>query len=261
MKQEDQPYELSSDIFKVKGKTPFSKNISFWVGIIGSLITILLTAWNTHTKSQIDKREEELRFLEVKLMERTTGIEESKERIDRYKWVLSLFPALNGKDANERNFTLNIARLALTNEEAEQLFAGLQSSTDTSLQSIGQTGIKAIQNEPITLLISQMNGNTADIRKSAVAALVRNYASAPQAITLALRAYDENNIGNLSPSAIINGLYFLSTTEPSAWDNHQLAVGRQVVSKVESLQPGQQTKAALAAFHRNLIKVESALGQ
>lgn len=242
-----------------KPKPAFSAQLSFWVGLLGSLVTIVLTIWNTHTKSQIDKRESELQALEMKLKERTTGVEESKERVDRYKWVLSLFPALNGKDEQERNFTLNLARLALTKDEAEQLFAGLQASSDTALRSIGQTGITAIQNEPITMLVSQMNASTAQVRKSAVATLVRDYGASPQAITNTLRMYDASNINSLSPSAIINGLVYLSTTEPDAWDKQQLKTGRQVAATIEARRPGSQTRAALKSFNALLQQVEAGL--
>ncbi len=240
-------------------KASFAGKLSFWVGLLGSLVTIVLTIWNTHTKSLIDKRESELQALEMKLRERSTGVEESKERVDRYKWVLSLFPALNGKDEKQRNFTLNLARLALTKDEAEQLFAGLQASSDTALRSIGQTGIAAIQNEPITMLVSQMNANTAKVRKSAVATLVRDYGTSPQAITQTLTMYDQSNLSALSPSAVINGLVFLSTTEPSAWDRQQLAAGMRVAAAIEARKPGSQTKAALRSFKALLQKVEAQL--
>lgn len=131
--------QKETNFSETTAKRSFSDQLGFWIGIAGSFVTIILTVWNTHTKTQIDKREEDLKALEIKLMERTTGIEESKERVDRYKWVLSLFPSLNGIDEKERNFTLNLARLALTKEEAEQLFAGLQASSDTALRSLGQT--------------------------------------------------------------------------------------------------------------------------
>src|SRR5438876_9995698 len=69
--------------------------LSTFVGVVGSIVTISLTLWNTHTKSLIDEREGRLKDLEASLKERTTGIEESKERVDRYKWVFSLFGDLN----------------------------------------------------------------------------------------------------------------------------------------------------------------------
>jgi hypothetical protein len=231
------------------------EQIPLWVGVIGSLITITLTVWNTHTKSEIDKREEGLKELEVRLKERTTGLEESREKVDRYKWVLSLFNDLNEKDEKKKNFTIGLVRLALTPGEAEQLFAGLQTSSDKELQSLGQSGITAIQNEPIGVLVSQMNATTADVRKSAVATLVRDYKSSSQAITFALRMYDPDRIDNLSPSGVINGLYYLSATDPAAWGGAQAEAGRQLASRLEARGGGQQTKAALETFKSLLQKL------
>ena len=87
-----------------KLKKSFAEQITLWIGIAGTVITLVLTVWNSHTKSLIDKREEDLKSLELKLKDRVTGVEESKERVDRYKWVFSLYPVLNGKDDKEKNF-------------------------------------------------------------------------------------------------------------------------------------------------------------
>ena len=247
-----------SDEQNQKVKKSFSQQMTFWIGIIGSVITLGLTIWNTHTKSEIDRREEDLKGLEIKLKERVTGVEESKERVDRYKWVLSLFPTLTGREnEKEKNFTINLIRLALTKEEAEQLFTGLQASSDTTWQSVGQTGVKAIQNEPIALLVSQMNASTSDIRKSAVASLENEYKSSSQAITIVLRMYERDKVQNLSPSGLINGLYYLNATDLAAWDKQQLKIGKQVLSELDSMQPGSQTKTALNNFKSLLEKVES----
>jgi hypothetical protein len=64
---------------------PFVERISLWIGVLGSIITILLTVWNAQTKAAIDKREADLKTLEVGLKQRSTGVEESKERVERYK--------------------------------------------------------------------------------------------------------------------------------------------------------------------------------
>jgi hypothetical protein len=246
---------------KQKVKKSFSEQVTFWIGIIGSLVTLSLTAWNTHTKFQIDKSEQALKDLEISLKERETGVEESKERVDRYKWVLSLFPLLNANDLRERNFTINLIRLALTKDEAEQLFVGLQASSDTTLQSVGQSGISAIQNEPIAILVSQMNASTANVRKSAVASLVRDYKSSSLAITIVLGTYEKDKIGNLSRSAIINGLYYLGSTDPTSWNKQQLIDGKQVILNVEAKGPGDQTKAVLNNFKSLLQQVETNINQ
>lgn len=241
---------------KSNGQRSFYEKISFWIGIIGSLLTICLTIWNANTKMQIDKREADLKSLELMLKERSTGVEESKERVERYKWVISLFPNLNGSDNKEKTFTVNLIRLALTKDEAQQLFNGLQSSADTTLQSLGQKGIKAIENEPIFALVSQMNASTPEIRKHAVAMLVQDYKSSSQAITLVVRMYDQDKINNLSPSGVINGLYYLGSTDPESWNKEQIADGKNIVQRIKASNPGPQTQTALNTFETLLNKIE-----
>lgn len=110
-----------------KNTKSFFDKISQWIGLFGSIATIILTIINIKTKADIDKRKGQLKAIEVNIKERTTGVEESKERVERYKWVLSLFPSFeNNHNDRERSFVLNIMRLALSKEEAQQLFTGLQ---------------------------------------------------------------------------------------------------------------------------------------
>jgi hypothetical protein len=205
---------------------------------------------------QIDRREADLKSLELTLKERSTGVEESKERVERYKWVISLFPNLNGNDNKEKTFTVNLIRLALTKDEAQQLFSGLQSSADTTLQSLGQKGIKLIENEPIFALVSQMNESTPETRKHAVAMLVQDYKSSPQAITLTLRMYDQAKIKNLSSSGIINGLYYLGLTDPESWNKEQIADGKNIVKRIKASNPGPKTQTALNTLETLLNKTE-----
>jgi|SRR5271157_1608072 len=238
-----------------QSKKGLSDQLTLWIGIIGSLVTITLTIWNGYTKSQIDKTDAHVKLLDEQLKARSTALEESRERVDRYKWVLTLFPDLNGDDASKKNFTIGLVRLALTKEEAEQLFTGLQTSSDKGLQSLGQSGVTALQNEPIAILVGQMNAGSADVRKSAVAALERDYKSSSQAVTLVLRMYDQERIKALSPSGVINGLYYLSATDPVAWDRQQVQAGKEVIARVEAQGVGPQTQAALGAFKSFLQKL------
>jgi hypothetical protein len=240
----------------VNGKSIYER-ISFWIGIIGTVVTLVLTIWNANTKMKIDQREENLKSLEVELKERSTNVEESKERVDRYKWVFSLYPNLNVKDDKEKNFTINLIRLALTKEEAQQLFTGFQSSSDTTLQSLGNKGINVIEIEPILVLAAQMNGSTAEIRKHAVAMLAQDYKSSSPAIDLVLRMYDRDRIKNLSASGLINGLYFLSLTDPDTWNKEQIVEGRDIVKRILASNPGRQTKKSVEAFESLLVKLET----
>lgn len=240
----------------MKNKKSFYDNLSFWIGIIGTVTTLVLTVWNANTKMEIDRREAELKSLEIMLKERSTGVEESKERVERYKWVFSLFPNLNGDDPQEKNFAINLIRLALTQKEAQQLFSGLQASSDTTLQSLGENGIKVIENEPIFNLVSQMNASTAEIRKHAVAMLIQDYKSSSKAISLTLRLYEPDKIDNLSPSGKINGLYYLSATDPEAWKKDQKQAANDVLVQLQSSSPGPQTQKAIDAAKAFLGKIE-----
>ncbi len=175
--------------------------------------------------------------------------------MDRYKWVLGLFPDMVATDERKRNFTVTLIRLALTKDEAEQMFTGLQTSSDTALRSIGQSTVAAIASEPIAALVAQMNADTPASRKHAVAELERQYASSSQAITLALRTFDADMIAKLSPSAVINGLYFLANTDAGAWNAAQLASARQAIARIEGRSPGAQTTAALTQLRERLAQV------
>ena len=67
----------------------------------------------------------------------------------------------------------------------------------------------------------------------------------------------QDKVDSLSPSGVINGLYFLSATDPNAWDKQQVEIGKQVISRIEARGPGTQTKAALDAFRSLLQRVPS----
>jgi len=232
-----------------------TERLSLWIGVLGSVITILLTAWNTQTKNAIDKRGEELKVLEVKLKERSTGIEESKERVERYKWVLSLLPSLTEKDETKRNFTLSLVRMALTKDEAEQLFAGLQQSPNQELKQVAQQGIDAIENQAVSRLVQQINAAAADDRKRAVAELEGKYKASSTAIAQVLDLYSEPRIANLSPSGLINGLHFLGNTDAREWTPTLVRTARQVLARINDRNPGPQTKEALQKVNALLATV------
>jgi len=237
--------------------TSLAQRFGFWVGTIGSLITIVLTVWNTHTKNEIDRREADLKGLEVQLKQRATSVEESKERVERYKWVLSLLPSLTDADVTKRNFSIALVRLALTRQEAEQLFSGLQLSSNQELRRAAQQGFESIETQEITRLVLQINANSADERKRAVATLEREYSSSPASISLVLDLYKPNRISTLSPSGLINGLYFLSVTDPQAWTSTSVKAARDAIAEISKQKVGPQTRAAIEKLEQLLNSLET----
>lgn len=212
-----------------------TSNISVVISVISSIVTIGLTVLNSYNTAEINR-------LEVQLKNRETTIDESKERIERYKWVSTLFPSLEEDNIKKKNFTISLIRLALDSSEARQLFSSLEVSGDKTLQSVGQAGINAIRNEPILALVSNMNSNIPNTRKSAVEKLIREYGSSPEAIEYTIQLYSPEKISSLSPSGLINGLSYLKRTDPQVWKPRQIEVANQTVRRILETNKGPQTQ-------------------
>lgn len=129
-----------------------------WVGIASSVLTVTLTMFNAYTKNHIDAAELQLKEsqqrLDAQLKERSTSVEESKERTRRYEFVHTLLPDLLAKEAPKNELTINLIRLALTDEEATKLFTGFSQSASEELQSAGSTAITIINKEKNNLQIA-----------------------------------------------------------------------------------------------------------
>lgn len=125
--------------------------ITTLVAIGSSILTIVLTMYNTYTKAQIDAADSYVKQrqleLDAKLKERSANLEESKERTGRYTFVHTLFPDLLDKETSKKELTINLIRLALTEEEGTKLFTGFSKSSNEQLQSAGNTAITIIQKE------------------------------------------------------------------------------------------------------------------
>lgn len=125
--------------------------ISAWIGVVSSVITVVLTVFNTGTKWQIDAADQRLKEreqeLEAKFQERTAIIEESKEKTSRYTFVKTLFQDLESNDSKKQALTINLIRLTLTEGEAERFFRGFTNSQNQTLQKVGNEGIAVIQKE------------------------------------------------------------------------------------------------------------------
>lgn len=238
------------------GTKSLVERLGFLIGVIGPLITLVLTVVNTYTKYQIDAQESRLKNLELTLRERTTGIEESKERVERYKWVLTLLPSLTEEDVTNRNFTVALVRLALTREEAEQLFASLQALPNQELKQVGQQGLTSIENQELNRLVLQMNANSADERISAVQRLQDKYHSSSTAISLVLDLYSPERLSALSPSGIINGLVYLQQTDPEAWTAQNRKAAREVLARISAEGPGPRTKEVINNLEQFLDALE-----
>jgi len=238
-----EPKEVDNATDKTS-KPLISNTVSAWIGIVTSVITIVLTIYTTSNKVRLDQ-------LETDFKDRSTKVEESKERVERYKWVYSLYNDLNDVDKRKKNFTVGLITLALTDAESKKLFSALQTSGDTVLQSVGQSGLKALKaigNEDIAALISKIDTSSSPDRIKAVGELENKYASSPPAITMVLNLYNPDNITTLSPDGIINALYYLNRTNIKVWNKQQIKQGQDAAVRIAALNPGKNTNKELANF-------------
>lgn len=224
---------------------------SVLLGIAGTVTTIILTIYNAYIKNNIDT-------IEAGIKSRSADLEKSRADIERNTRVLSLFNDMTSEDNKKKNLTIGLISLVLDQNESQKLFSALQSSQDKNLNTFGTIGIKLLQNKPIESLIAQMNENTADRRKAAVAKLESEYKASNQAVKLVLNMFDQR-INQLSPSGIINGLYFLSATDLSAWDRPSVGEAKYVIDVIKKRQIGDQTKTALKTLQDFLKNIESRL--
>ena len=233
------------------------------VGITGTLITVVLTVWNAWAKTEIDRRQEELQVktadLDAEIRRRGTTIEESKERVERYKWVYSLVPSLTETDPTKRNAALAMVRLALSTNEAQALLTGLQQSPDESVRraaTLGFNEIAAIEDaDVLRRLIMQMNSASTEERKRATGRLEQEFAASPQAIDLVIARLQPGNLNSLTPSGLINSLYYLARTDPAAWTPQNARAADAALPALRQRATGTQTKNELGAVESVLAKV------
>jgi hypothetical protein len=247
-----------------QGKQRFIEKLSPWIAVIGSVITISLTLYNNDTKRKIDDAEVILKKVQADIAEKSNIREDLKERVARYTWIRSLFPdMINEKDEKKRKFTISLARQILNEKEAEDLFTSLEASSNKELQDVGKSGLKDIldaQMIELTRTISQINADTATIRRQTVQMLINNYKTSQKAIGIVIDLYDESKIGKLSPSGIINGLVFLTATDATAWRSDHLTAADDLIRRLKKRSIGPQTKSIVEGLEKHLVEVRSAQG-
>ncbi|MBH2042034.1 MAG: ATP-binding protein [Comamonadaceae bacterium] len=107
-------------------------------------------------------------------------------------------------------------------------------------------------------LLQQINAATPEERKAAGQQLQDRYTASPLAIAQTLALLGPERIDALSPSGLINALYFLTRTAPLAWDSALEASGREIAGRIRSrASVGHQTSAELERLDRLLDAVKA----
>ena len=157
---EGQDKEITAEPVQT-AKPLFSNTLSTWIGIATSVLTVILAVANYHNNQQLEANKHRLDSLETSFKGRSVGIEETKEKVERYKWVLSLYNDLiDTTNKQKSGFAIGMVKLALDSADFSKLFASLQSSSNKSLQSVG--------NQIIIDLVSKIDAADPSDRKGAV---------------------------------------------------------------------------------------------
>jgi AAA ATPase domain len=103
-------------------------------------------------------------------------------------------------------------------------------------------------------LAKALNSNSERVRKAAGGELARDYRDSPQAIGLILDTLSARNLPDLSTDGLINALYFLNGSEPSAWTDEHKMLAREAIRRVRAMgvERRPQTAQELRALEQRL---------
>ena len=216
------------------------------IALIGSAVTIGLTYANHNTKTEIDRADQELKVrsqqLESSIKDRETSVQEAKANVDRLKWVFdSLVPAMSvqksaqmtEEDAKKRAAAATaMIRLALDQNQAQTLLAGLEQSTISEVKNAAiqiRKDIVSIDNNEARRLVDQIVGANPDARRFALNQLRQSFPSSPSGIARALEKLSPQNIQSVENTGLVNLLYYLARTDSTAWTPDNLQTAQSVL--------------------------------
>lgn len=232
--------------------------IGKWLAITSAALTIILTAYNGYLSSKVSQAEHEIEKRAQDLETKRLMLDAGKEDINRYAFVQNLLSGVLTQNQAEKNLTINLINLALTEQEAKQLFAGLQASNDNETRIVGSLGSEVVA---ISNLVLQMNDATKDNRVGAVEVLIKNYRGNSAAVEQAVSLLEPPKLDGLSASGRINVLVFLNNTEAMAWTPQSITRAEKAIDQIRlratnGVKIGTQTDAALKQLskHLNIIK-------
>jgi hypothetical protein len=145
-----------------------------------------------------------------------------------------------GPSANEVRFFRNAER-----DKAEQIVAVVSKSGAANTRSVYVSGYEDSRGvrpnhfelwlapaDLLPTLVQQLNDQSPDVRKAAGARLARDHRSNPDAIRLVLETLSAQKLPSLSSDGRINALYFLGRSDPKAWNDEHMRLGREAVMRI-----------------------------
>jgi hypothetical protein len=211
------------------GATGFAGHAGRWLALVSALLTVVLTGLNAYWSREINRVDADLRVREAELKREQLALDEGKERMARYAFVHSLFDGVLNQNPAQKTLTINLVNLALTTDEAQKLFTGLEASNDAAARDVGTLGSDVVA---LTSLISRMNDAARESRVGAVDDLIRNHGASGAAVQQALGMLEPPRLDGLTAAGRINVLVFLRNTQATAWTAQDVARARQAIAEI-----------------------------
>lgn len=224
-----------------------------WVASVSTLVTLSLTALNAYWSNEI-------RMLEGELKAQQMTLDEEKARLARYTFVQGLLDDLLSQKEAQKNLTINLVTLALSNDEAKKLFSGFASSENKQVESVGNIGLSSLK---IRDLVSGMNDSIKSNRLTSVNTLIDEYKNNTVAITEAIKMLEPDSRDHLSASGRINVLVFLRNTSSDGWNETLVKRARNLIIELQKksnegfASVGPQTQEELKKLRVHLVHVEN----
>jgi hypothetical protein len=238
-----------------------SGNIGKWLAMVSAALTIGLTALNGYWSAKVSETESAIKKEAAELEKRRLQLDTDKERIARYTFVQTLLNGALAQDEAQKNLTVNLITLALSEDEAKQLFSGLQASNNDKTQLFGILGSEVLA---ISNLVLQMNDVSKENRLEAVNRLIENHRGDSDTVNQALSLLEPPRLNALTSSGRINVLVFLRNTEVTAWTSQSISKAEQIIIQIraradEGVAIGPQTDNTLKRFYEHLVTIKGEL--
>lgn len=202
-----------------------------WLAIASAALTVVLTALNAYWSHEVSKLDNEIKLKAADLDRQRLELDSGKERLARYAFVQKLLSDVLVQNSTQKNLTVNLIMLALTEQEAQQLFAGLQSSDSHEIRRVGTLGsdVAAVASQ-----VLQMNDAVKVNRTGALQTLINKHRGNSAAVEQALLLIESPKLNELSASGRINVLMFLLSTDKIAWTQQSISKAERAIAQIRS---------------------------
>jgi hypothetical protein len=257
-----------------------------WISGLSAAATVGLAIWTASLKSDIDKRDQELKQMQLtsdaafktselaikelqhqadeSLRKSELAIKEAQQTIGKYEFIHRILPGLLDAKREQKLLTVNLVKLVLPPSDAQRLFDGLPETEGPAVAEIRQLANQISEEASrstgnrINTLSRGLNDPGYDRRQEAYANLISEYKRDPRAIASVVDLFSENLFDTMTDSGRINALRFLLVSDIDAWTSESTTAAGKALALIETrnkegkIRMGDQTRQLLADLRTKL---------